>query len=100
MLQAETWQEDLRKGFKEIFRVLKPYGVLLFKWSNHQIASHEIVALAGVQPLFYQVSMNKHRKYAKSGMDNVQTLWFCFMKMPEQLACNSEQLLAKTEKQK
>ena len=28
---SETWREDLRQGFSECMRVLKPYGVLVFK---------------------------------------------------------------------
>ena len=28
-----TWQDDLRRGFEECMRVLKDYGVLIFKWS-------------------------------------------------------------------
>nr|MBP9903419.1 class I SAM-dependent methyltransferase [Verrucomicrobiota bacterium] len=27
-----TWRDDLRAGFAECFRVLKPMGTLIFKW--------------------------------------------------------------------
>ena len=30
------WREMLRQGFKECFRVLKPNGTLIFKWSEVQ----------------------------------------------------------------
>jgi len=83
MLEAETWQHDIKKAFKELWRVLDDYGVLIFKWSNHQIASHEIIKLCPVKPIVYQISMNRHRKGSKSGSDEVQTLWFTFMKIPE-----------------
>ena len=33
VLEAETWQSDLNKGFKECWRVLQDYGVLIFKLS-------------------------------------------------------------------
>ena len=31
------WESELRRGFAECFRVLKPYGTLVFKWSEIQI---------------------------------------------------------------
>jgi hypothetical protein len=83
MLKRETWQSDLQKGFRELFRILEDKGVLIFKWSNHQVSSHELLKLAGYKPLFYQISMSRKRKGSKSGSDEVQTLWFCFMKIPE-----------------
>lgn len=67
----KTWKEDLRKGFAECFRVLKPNGVLIFKWSESQIPLREILALTPVQPLF------GHR----SGKA-MKTHWLCFMKLP------------------
>lgn len=30
-LNKETWRDDLRDGFAEAFRVLRPHGVLIFK---------------------------------------------------------------------
>jgi SAM-dependent methyltransferase len=53
-LEKATWQEDLRKGFAECFRVLKPDGVLVFKWNECHIPLKEILALASKQPLFGQ----------------------------------------------
>ena len=32
----ENWKEEIRAGFKECFRVLKPNGTLIFKWSEVQ----------------------------------------------------------------
>lgn len=46
------WREMLRKGFAECFRVLKPHGVLVFKWGESQFKVTDIVKLAPVKPLF------------------------------------------------
>lgn len=66
----DTWQEDLRKGFSECFRVLKPNGVLVFKWNESDIPLREILALTPVEPLF------GHR----SGKAQ-KTHWVTFMKL-------------------
>lgn len=46
------WREMLRKGFAECFRVLKPHGVLVFKWGESQFKVREILALTPEKPLF------------------------------------------------
>lgn len=51
-LDKDTWREDLRAGFAECFRVLKPEGVLIFKWSEFDIPLKEILALTPEKPLF------------------------------------------------
>ena len=51
-LDPETWQEDLRLMFRECFRVLKPYGVLIFKWNEVQISLSKILKLCDEKPLF------------------------------------------------
>lgn len=66
----DTWQEDIRKGFAECFRVLKPEGVLIFKWNESDIPLREILALTNVQPLFG----HRSGKAAK-------THWITFMKL-------------------
>lgn len=66
----DTWQEDLRSGFSECFRVLKPDGVLIFKWNESDIPLREILALTPVQPLFG----NRSGKASK-------THWVAFMKL-------------------
>lgn len=66
----ENWREDLTKGFAECFRVLKPNGVLVFKWNESEILLREILALTPVKPLF------GHR----SGKAQ-KTHWVCFMKL-------------------
>jgi SAM-dependent methyltransferase len=64
-----TWREDLREGFAECFRVLKPGGVLVFKWNEDQIPVSEILALTPERPLF------GHRSGRLS-----KTHWICFIK--------------------
>jgi SAM-dependent methyltransferase len=49
---SENWKDDLRLGFAECFRVLKPEGVLVFKWAETQIKVREILALTPHKPLF------------------------------------------------
>ncbi|MHC6175439.1 SAM-dependent methyltransferase [Glutamicibacter sp. X7] len=62
-LHADTWREDLAAGFAECFRVLKPEGVLIFKWNETQIKVREILALTDHKPLVGHMSgkaMNTH----------------------------------------
>jgi len=88
-LQAETWQSDIKQAFNELWRVLKPFGVLLFKWQNYKIPSTELLKLAPCKPLLYQKTALKYRsgkrKTQSSGTDRIQVLWFCFMKIPTKL---------------
>lgn len=51
-LNPDTWKEDLTKGFSECFRVLKPNGVLIFKWNEYDIPLKEVLKLTDVEPLF------------------------------------------------
>ena len=69
-LDRTTWREDLRKGFAELFRVLKQDGVLIFKWSESDILVKDVLALTPVTPLF------GHRS-GRAG----KTLWVAFMKL-------------------
>jgi len=66
-LDKSTWPEDLKKGFAECFRVLKPNGTLIFKWSESQIPVKQVLELAPVQPLF--------------GQQRGSTHWMVFMKL-------------------
>lgn len=69
VLDADNWQEDLRQGFSECFRVLATDGVLIFKWNETQIKVREILALTDQKPLF------GHPSGKKGG-----THWITFMK--------------------
>ncbi len=68
-LDPKTWQADIRQGFSECFRVLKPDGILVFKWNEYDIRVSEVVKLAPQAPLFGHMS-GKAQK----------THWLCFMK--------------------
>ncbi len=63
------WKEMLRKGFEECFRVLKPDGVLIFKWCEVEIPIKEILELTEHKPLFG----HKTKK-------NLLTHWVAFIK--------------------
>ncbi len=68
-LEPDKWRDDLRLGFSECFRVLKPNGVLIFKWNELDIPISQILPLAEHKPLFGH----------KSGKQQ-KTHWICFMK--------------------
>lgn len=63
------WQELLRRGFAECFRVLKPHGTLVFKWAEHSIRLSDVLACTPHAPLF------GHRTVRS-------THWVAFMKDP------------------
>lgn len=63
------WRDDLRAGFAECFRVLRPEGVLIFKWSEVQVATREVLALTPHKPLF------GHKSGKRAG-----THWIAFLK--------------------
>lgn len=50
-LSTESWREDIAAGFSECFRVLRPGGVLIFKWNEVQIPVSQILALTEQKPL-------------------------------------------------
>lgn len=68
----EDAQESVAKGIAEAMRVLKPYGVLVFKWSELSISTREILNKTNAKPLF------GHRSGKLSN-----THWVTFMKFPE-----------------
>lgn len=46
------WRDDLKAGFEECMRVLKPCGTLVFKWNETQVKLSEILHIFGLHPLF------------------------------------------------
>jgi ubiquinone/menaquinone biosynthesis C-methylase UbiE len=66
---GDNWREMLRKGFLECFRVLKPEGILIFKWNEMQYPLSEILKLTDEKPLF------GHKTGRATG-----THWVAFMK--------------------
>jgi SAM-dependent methyltransferase len=69
-LHAETWQDDLERGFSELFRVLRPGGTLVFKFNNESADFNEVLSLAPQDPLF-GTSVKDHTS---------ETRWFVFYK--------------------
>lgn len=67
---SADWKDKLKAGFNECMRVLKPKGVLIFKWCEVQIPTAEVIKAIGVEPLFGH----------KSGKRS-QTHWLTFMKL-------------------
>jgi SAM-dependent methyltransferase len=76
---GRDWREEIRAGFAESFRVLRPLGTLIFKWNEHEIPVSQVVALSAHRPLFG----NKCGKQSKSH-------WLVFLK-PAQPARRAEQ---------
>lgn len=46
------WQNELKQGFDECIRVLKPNGTLVFKWNEEQIKLSEVLKCFSQKPLF------------------------------------------------
>lgn len=69
VLSKESWRDDLRTGFTEAFRVLRPSGVLVFKWNETHIPVSQILALTERLPVVGH----------KSGKRS-DTHWICFLK--------------------
>lgn len=51
-LDKESWPEDLKRGFDECRRVLKPTGTLMFKWNEDQIKFRDVIKAIGQRPIF------------------------------------------------
>lgn len=47
----EDWERVLHDGFWELQRVLRPSGVLLFKWNSCQIPHKDVIRCFGVEPI-------------------------------------------------
>lgn len=64
-----NWKDTIKRGFDECMRVLKPNGVLIFKWSETDIKTSEIISVIHKNPLFGHKSGKREN-----------THWMCFMK--------------------
>ena len=65
----KDWKTELKCGFDECMRVLKPYGTLVFKWNEAVVPTKEIIECFGKQPLF------GHKSGKRMG-----TQWLVFIK--------------------
>lgn len=68
-LYRGTWHKDLSEGFDECWRVLRPWGTLIFKWSESQVPVREVLSCFRIKPLFGHTT-TKHSR----------THWMCFLK--------------------
>ena len=66
---GDSWKEEIKAGFAECFRVLRPNGVLVFKWNEDEVSVSDILKLTPEKPLFG----NKYGKHYKSH-------WIVFIK--------------------
>ena len=64
------WESEISEGFRECFRVLKPGGVLIFKWNDVDVPQDRVLALCPQKPLF------GHTTRVGAG----ETVWFTFIK--------------------
>jgi SAM-dependent methyltransferase len=64
-----SWEMDIKEGFDECMRVLKPDGVLIFKWNEIQVTLGQVLKVIKTKPLFGHTS-GKHGR----------TIWMTFMK--------------------
>lgn len=63
---SNDWKLDIRQGFDECMRVLKPNGTLIFKRNEEQVNLTEILKVIKYKPLF--------------GNRRSKTHWLVFMK--------------------
>ena len=78
-LLADSWRNDFKIGFKELWRCLEDYGTLIFKFNDASIKFDEVLKQFSEKPLFQNTVANK-----KNESKEISTKWFCFMKIPEQ----------------
>lgn len=63
------WRDQFREAGREAMRVLKPDGVLIFKWCETEIPVMDAVNAIGLRPLFGQTRIGGNK-----------THWICYMK--------------------
>lgn len=68
LLDRATWKDDIRQGFRECMRVLKPNGTLIFKWNEDQVRLCEVLKCFDRKPLFGNRNWNS------------KTHWLVFVK--------------------
>lgn len=65
-LCKDSWEDDILQGFKECWRVLRPGGTLVFKWSEHDVKVRQILDMCPYKPLY--------------GHKRGKTIWMIFVK--------------------
>ena len=69
------WKPVISNGLRECMRVLKPNGVLIFKWNERDVKIKDILSISDYKPLFGHTTRR-----------NSETIWMCFMKINDQLS--------------
>jgi len=69
-LHAETWQNDMRLAFNELFRVMKDTASLNFKFCDYHIGFQEILDVIPQEPLYGTTVRSGHH----------ETRWLAFNK--------------------
>lgn len=64
-----NWQDDIRKGFNECMRVLKPNGTLIFKWNESDVKVSDLLNIIDAKPLFGHTTGRQ-----------AKTIWMTFFK--------------------
>lgn len=64
-----TWEMDIKAGFDECMRVLKPNGTLIFKWNQRDVKISKLLQVLGSKPLFGHTTQS-----------GGETIWMCFFK--------------------
>lgn len=54
----KTWPVDIKKGFNECMRVLKPNGTLIFKWATRDITLKQILEVIETRPIIFHKNNN------------------------------------------
>ena len=55
-LQPDTWKDELKEGIERLFKILKPEGIFVFKWSdNGGLKVNKVLSLFPYKPLFGNV---------------------------------------------
>lgn len=65
----KTWQEDIKQGLSECWRVLKQNGTLIFKWNEEQVTLPMVKGLLPNEPIL--------------GQRRGKTVWLVFFKEKE-----------------
>lgn len=67
---SETWPADIKKGFDECMRVLKPHGTLIFKWATRDITLKQILEVVKTQPIIFHKNNNTFFLVFMKGITN------------------------------
>ena len=86
---TDGWQKQIHDGFAECMRVLKPYGTLVFKWSEKDITTKQVLEVIDAKPLY--------GNRANRGAGARGTVWLVFIKDPSLCPTITRQALREPE---